>query len=214
MKDVRMARGLDSPFYFIGNHPCLDFVNTEMMWQGTRVELLRDFRGLILWMETTGLLSAVRPKLFRQWHGTAIGEEAYRMAITLRRGLRHLLDRIVDQRSVPPSYLTMINRRLAEYRGYGQLTKKGPSIETIPRIQVSESGHLVAILAESAADLLSRQNLALIRRCRNPRCILYFIDTTRNHARHWCSMQLCGNRIKVAAHYRRQRRESEPPAKR
>jgi predicted RNA-binding Zn ribbon-like protein len=35
--------------------------------------------------------------------------------------------------------------------------------------------------------------------------VLLFYDTTKNHARHWCSMSLCGNRHKVAAHYRRRR---------
>jgi predicted RNA-binding Zn ribbon-like protein len=34
--------------------------------------------------------------------------------------------------------------------------------------------------------------------------VLFFYDTTKNHARRWCSMAFCGNRHKVAAHYRRQ----------
>jgi predicted RNA-binding Zn ribbon-like protein len=35
--------------------------------------------------------------------------------------------------------------------------------------------------------------------------VLFFYDTTKNHARRWCSMAFCGNRHKVAAHYRRLR---------
>jgi predicted RNA-binding Zn ribbon-like protein len=38
--------------------------------------------------------------------------------------------------------------------------------------------------------------------------VLFFYDTTKNHARHWCSMTICGNRSKVAAHYRRLRGRS------
>ncbi|MCI0410524.1 MAG: CGNR zinc finger domain-containing protein, partial [Acidobacteria bacterium] len=56
-------------------------------------------------------------------------------------------------------------------------------------------------------DLLSEGDLTLVRKCENPACILYFHDTTKNHARRWCSMRACGNRAKVAAHYRRRRRE-------
>jgi predicted RNA-binding Zn ribbon-like protein len=63
-------------------------------------------------------------------------------------------------------------------------------------------------VAESAAGLLSSGNLALVRKCENPECILFFYDTTKNHGRRWCSMSACGNRAKVAAHYRRTR----PPA--
>ena len=42
-----------------------------------------------------------------------------------------------------------------------------------------------------------------IRRCANPRCHLYFRDPSRTRRRRWCSMAVCGNRMKVAAHLRR-----------
>jgi predicted RNA-binding Zn ribbon-like protein len=42
-----------------------------------------------------------------------------------------------------------------------------------------------------------------IKRCANPRCVLYFRDTSRTRRRRWCSMAVCGNRMKVAAHARR-----------
>jgi predicted RNA-binding Zn ribbon-like protein len=52
-----------------------------------------------------------------------------------------------------------------------------------------------------------------VKKCRNSACILFFYDMTKNHARQWCSMRLCGNRMKVAAHYRRQRRAKKGKAK-
>src|SRR5437867_3930953 len=75
--------------------------------------------------------------------------------------------------------------------------------------QPREPIHLLVPVAESASDLLCHGDLALILKCENPRCILYFYDTTKNHARRWCSMTVCGNRMKVAAHYRRRRRTRE-----
>jgi len=45
-----------------------------------------------------------------------------------------------------------------------------------------------------------------VKACQNPQCVLLFYDTTKNHARRWCSMAACGNRAKVAAHYQRARR--------
>ncbi|WP_428243533.1 CGNR zinc finger domain-containing protein [Gynuella sp.] len=30
-------------------------------------------------------------------------------------------------------------------------------------------------------------------------CTLVFLDTTKSHRRRWCSVVLCGNRMKVAA---------------
>ena len=70
----------------------------------------------------------------------------------------------------------------------------------------SEDAHqLLGLLAEAATDLLCTCDLSLIKKCQNPECVLFFYDTTKNHARHWCSMSLCGNRSKVAAHYHRHR---------
>ncbi len=46
-----------------------------------------------------------------------------------------------------------------------------------------------------------------IRRCAG--CVLWFLDTSRNGTRRWCSMDECGNRAKAQAHYRR-RRTSQP----
>jgi predicted RNA-binding Zn ribbon-like protein len=62
---------------------------------------------------------------------------------------------------------------------------------------------LIVPIAEAAADLLCHGDLSLVKKCGNPRCILFFYDTTKNHARRWCSMAGCGNRMKAAAHYRR-----------
>ncbi|MBV9483136.1 MAG: CGNR zinc finger domain-containing protein [Acidobacteria bacterium] len=37
-----------------------------------------------------------------------------------------------------------------------------------------------------------------VRNCRH--CVLRFYDTSKKGARRWCSMQLCGNRLKVTAY--------------
>ena len=44
-----------------------------------------------------------------------------------------------------------------------------------------------------------------IRQCHADDCICCFVDTSKNGRRKWCSMARCGNRAKVAEHYRRHR---------
>jgi predicted RNA-binding Zn ribbon-like protein len=43
-----------------------------------------------------------------------------------------------------------------------------------------------------------------VRKCANPDCPFWFLDTTRSGTRRWCSMTVCGNRLKARRHYRRQ----------
>ena len=42
-----------------------------------------------------------------------------------------------------------------------------------------------------------------LKACRN--CRWAFFDESKNRSAHWCSMQLCGNRLKTRAYRRRHR---------
>lgn len=68
---------------------------------------------------------------------------------------------------------------------------------------MSEPAQLMVPIAQSAADLLCRGDPALVKLCANPECQAFFYDTSKNHTRRRCGTQ-CGNRMRVAAHYRRQ----------
>lgn len=67
---------------------------------------------------------------------------------------------------------------------------------------------LVARFAESAVDELTGDRLARVKEC--PSCGWLFVDTSRNHARRWCSMEMCGNRDKAYRHYHRRRTAIDP----
>jgi predicted RNA-binding Zn ribbon-like protein len=63
----------------------------------------------------------------------------------------------------------------------------------------------------AAQDLLEQllHVAGRIRRCENPRCTMYFVDTTKNNTRRWHDMSTCGNQAKASRHYQRSR-VSEP----
>ncbi|MFI6299425.1 CGNR zinc finger domain-containing protein [Nonomuraea sp. NPDC050790] len=51
----------------------------------------------------------------------------------------------------------------------------------------------------AAADLVRvlAERPDRVRHCGNPRCVLWFLDVSKNGSRRWCSMEVCGNRAKV-----------------
>jgi predicted RNA-binding Zn ribbon-like protein len=49
------------------------------------------------------------------------------------------------------------------------------------------------------------EDFSQVKACEGPACTLLFVDHTRSHARRWCSMAICGNRAKQAAHRSRQK---------
>ncbi|MDX6346643.1 MAG: hypothetical protein QOF84_1433 [Streptomyces sp.] len=65
---------------------------------------------------------------------------------------------------------------------------------------------LTATLARAAVDFLTGPQRERLRACTAPRCVRYFVKA---HGRQeWCKPS-CGNRARVARHYRRHRAPSE-----
>lgn len=59
----------------------------------------------------------------------------------------------------------------------------------------------------AAADLVRvlGERRERVRKCANPRCVLWFYDQSKNGGRRWCSMEVCGNRAKVSRFHQRHR---------
>jgi len=197
-------------FPMIGNHRCLDFVNTELIEHGRRVDLLQDFADLVDWLQQAHVLGTAQAKqILRRWGRTSKGAGALSEARAFRRLLRDMAEGIVHGKRPSTVALDKIND-LLRYRTVDvTLVQTRHGFERQVSFQPRDPRHLLAPVAESASDLLCHGDLGLIVKCENPRCILYFYDATKNHARRWCSMTVCGNRMKVAAHYRRRRRARE-----
>jgi predicted RNA-binding Zn ribbon-like protein len=77
--------------------------------------------------------------------------------------------------------------------------------EPLPELYftVQKPGDRFAPLAQGAAMLFTSVDRTRVRKCN--RCVPHFLDTSKKGTRRWCSMQLCGNRLKVAAYAQRKR---------
>jgi predicted RNA-binding Zn ribbon-like protein len=196
---------LRQPFLFVGNHPCLDFINTQMIVQGNPTDLLGGCEDLVTWLVQASVVDKVQAAVVMTQWDHKDQEQLFEQGIRLRGTLREMAQRIVARKSIPHSAVACINQVLSRCPGYPQLVYKNGGYTRQFQSQAAQKDGILAPLAEAASDLLCSGNLSLVKKCGNPSCILYFYDTTKNHTRNWCSMQLCGNRIKVAAHYQRKR---------
>lgn len=140
------------------------------------------------------------------WGGRREAEKTLARALEFRAALRHMAERLVDGKAVPTATIVLINDLLNNQVSYAELRRTRGGFEKHIHANFNEPGHLLLPIAESVCDLLCYSDFSLIKKCENDACVLYFYDTTKNHSRRWCSMNACGNRMKVAAHYRRLRR--------
>ncbi len=75
--------------------------------------------------------------------------------------------------------------------------KLEPGADGIDRL----CGQLVSVAVTAMLD----GSWERLKACRN--CRWAFFDESKNRSAHWCSMSLCGNRLKTKAYRRRQRSE-------
>ena len=78
-------------------------------------------------------------------------------------------------------------------------------LQTTRRWRSPES--LLLPIGEALARCVCDEDFADIRACEGQRCTLIFADHTRSRGRRWCSMAMCGNRAKQAAHRQRVKAE-------
>jgi predicted RNA-binding Zn ribbon-like protein len=63
----------------------------------------------------------------------------------------------------------------------------------------------LAVRAVLTWDTLAKQSPGRLRPCANDECRLFLIDHTKGNTARWCSMAVCGNRMKARRHYQRAR---------
>jgi predicted RNA-binding Zn ribbon-like protein len=191
-------------FLFVGNNLALDFLNTRPVREGEAVELLPDFQALLKWFQAADLLSAAEAKKVGQRWGKS--DRAWRTLETAK-GVREKLRKEVlaweAGQAVHNSTINELNRLMSDHpvRTRLKATQKALSKETWFAAEHPED--LLSPLAHSAAMLFTEADRNRVRKCEQ--CVLHFHDTSKKGTRRWCSMQLCGNRLKVAAYAARQR---------
>jgi predicted RNA-binding Zn ribbon-like protein len=122
----------------------------------------------------------------------------------LRAAVRALFETRIDGECPDPEALEVVNRVLrTPKRGAELAFRRGQFV--LGSSGISTSREVLEAVATDTTRLLTGADVSLLQRCANERCILLFVDRSRRAARRWCSMEVCGNRAKVRAHYRRER---------
>jgi predicted RNA-binding Zn ribbon-like protein len=193
-KDSSKSRAL-----FLAGHPALDFLNTRARVNEDLVDLFESDADVLLWLKQAGFPS---PTIDAGAEPLALLRSARR----LRESIRSLVEKRKTGRQGDPSIL---NSFLAASQSYLRLVWNKSStltMDTVRRQDTAES--ILAPVAEAAASLLTTADFNLVRRCEDETCVLWFFDQTKSHLRRWCSMEICGNRHKVAAYRERRRYQS------
>ena len=117
--------------------------------------------------------------------------------------MRETIEALVDGRPVPPEAVSDLNSFMRSAPASTRLLLTGAGLGTQTHWHEEYGGNpRLAFIATQAAQFLSDpSNVSRLRRGANPACSMIFIAV--NPRRSWCAPGVCGNRARVARHYRR-----------
>jgi len=182
---------------FLADDLALDFINTKYGVGDARRELFDSDARVLDWLERAGLTSTSEAKGSR---GALLDA-----ALALRESAGALIEKRKGGLVGNPAGL---NRLLALDSSYEQLVwTKRQAVRCERHRRVSSVEGLLVPVAHAVAVLVAEADFSLVRKCESSDCTLWFYDRTKSHRRRWCSMALCGNRMKVAAFRARKKTE-------
>ena len=195
-------------FLFVGNHLALDFLNTCPVHDGNRLELLPDFDAVLRWFQAAGQISPRQAEALREQWGDSERARGFTLTmVDLREKLRKEVLSWEQTGVLHRGMVDALNMALHKHPMLTRLKRETHGTTTELWFDPRQPEDLFAPLAHSAATLFAGGDASRVRMCGG--CVLHFLDTSKKGTRRWCSMQLCGNRLKVAAYAARQRARSQ-----
>jgi predicted RNA-binding Zn ribbon-like protein len=103
--------------------------------------------------------------------------------------------------------LEPLNRLLERDEAFSRLSRHrrdgGDRLELQVMRRWRSPESLLLPIGEALAKFVCAEDFANVKACEGHSCTLVFADRTRRRTRRWCSMAICGNRAKQAAHRKR-----------
>jgi predicted RNA-binding Zn ribbon-like protein len=195
------------PFKLVAGHPALDLVNT-LDWRfrpSGSEELLNNYADLLRFTEQSGLMkSSEIQKLATS--DPVRKRRSLSSTKRLRECLASILYPIADGQVPPIDSVRTLS-------AFARTMRKSEDLEWRDfRLQWKAGGDRVCAsdvplrrLVSTALELLTSGEIDQLRACSNQECRWLFLDGSKNKARRWCDMKLCGNRIKARRYRGKQR---------
>jgi predicted RNA-binding Zn ribbon-like protein len=177
-------------------------LNTNLVLDDGPRELLPDADAFGRWLVAAGLVTSARAKsMMRAWRGTPKAARFVKELRAFRERVRAAVLSLESASLPSESFIQEVNRLLANYPRRSILVRDGHSLIRKYSFDPAEPQAFWALIAEAVASLLAETDHSRMRKCES--CVVHFLDISKKGSRRWCSMNICGNRIKVARYQRR-----------
>ena len=201
---------------FIADSRGLDFLNSIATPADKPVECIGSGEDFLQWLQEAELVPAEVLASLRDRAVLGELDDVAAQARALREWFRGFVDEYRGKplRANALKKIKPLNRLLARDEEFGQIVardrRQGAAAPSGLRWEVQRRWRSAEVLlipvAKAMADLVCSEDFSDVKGCEGHGCTLFFLDKTRARARRWCSMAICGNRAKQAAHRKRAKR--------
>jgi predicted RNA-binding Zn ribbon-like protein len=198
-------------FSTVGNRLCLDFTNTiDDRFREQQEELFGTYRDLIAWSQQMGIATneEARHLLEEAKRYPEKAESVRRQAITRREVIFRIFQAVVEESEPDEQDMQQFNTALSEAMCKARIVGVGEHYIWDWSEKSTALDWILWPVLRSTADILTSEEVHLVRQCASQSCSWLFLDTSKNHSRRWCDMQNCGNRAKVNRHYERKKQSA------
>jgi predicted RNA-binding Zn ribbon-like protein len=196
--------------FLVADHVALDVLNSRCSPWGEEIDWWDSGSGLIGWMRAANLIDSEWSERISIEQSIAQLDLMAERARALRETFRDLVvERVTEQRPASAASLRVLNRHLSKGARYPQLVLSDEGLLELEwRANRRGPDQLLSLLAQPMAELLASPKFANVKNCEWPPCTLWFLDVSKNGKRRWCTMSVCGNRAKAAAHRARKKQKT------
>ncbi len=202
------------PAIFVADSLGLDFLNSIATPVDTPVDWIADGDGLLRWLAQAKLVPAealdelkarAMPGELDKVAGQARALREWFRAFVRKHMGRPLAVKAARDKALRE--LEPLNRLLERDEAFSQIVQHrhddGNRLELHKMRRWRSPESLLLPIGEALAKFVCEEDFSGVKACEGHSCTLMFADHTRGRARRWCSMAICGNRAKQAAHRNR-----------
>lgn len=195
---------------FLGGNLSLDFVNTvHDRHEAPLRDLLLNYLDLATWVYFADAINdSLKENLLKiglENQGSA--DQIYKDALQLREAFYDFIVNLINQDEAFTTNIQLINQWLSRTFSNLELVQLNGHFVLDWNTENFELESVLWPIIRAFVDLVTSEDINCIKQCGN--CGYLFVDKSKNNSRKWCSMEICGNRVKARRFAKKARFPSE-----
>jgi len=191
---------------FLAGNLSLDYVNTIHDRHEEPIRnLLHSYLDLVTWVYFADAINNSQKERLLQmgWENQQDANRVYTDSLQLREAFYDFVFNMINRKEVSPASMQLIKNWIYKTFSNIELIQSNDGFSLDWNIENIGIESILWPIVRSFADLVTTVDRNRLKQCSN--CGYLFVDNSKNKSRRWCSMEICGNRVKARRHAKKTR---------